>query len=212
MLALLLAAESGLLAGLLLPGAATVLTAGFLTHPAHGGRSFAAVCGTVVLATAAGAHYGYARGRRGLAAGRVTRLVPRLLGSRYASAAERIGARPRAAAFAAHCTGGLRTVFPRMAADASVPYRVFAPANLAAAACWGCGLLLAGRASGAALDRVRAASGLAGVPLLAAVAVLYIGYRAARRRVGSRPCRRVPPCRRNRRHPGSRRPSPPPTP
>ncbi|GLZ10234.1 hypothetical protein Acsp04_04690 [Actinomadura sp. NBRC 104425] len=171
-MALILAAESGLLAGLLLPGTATVVTAGFLTHPAYGDRPFGAVAATVVAASAAGANYGYARGDG--------RLTARLTGARYARLLAHVRTRPLTVTFAAHCIGGLRTLFPRMAADASIPYRRFAATNLAAACVWGSSLTLAGHASGTALERVRAASSLLGPPLLPAALACYVLWRALR--------------------------------
>jgi membrane protein DedA with SNARE-associated domain len=169
--ALILAAESGLLAGLLLPGTATVVTAGFLTHPAYGDRPFAAVLATVIAASAAGANYGYARGLGGV-------LTTRLTGERYTRLLARVRTHPRTVTFAAHCIGGLRTLFPRMAADASIPYRRFAAANLAAACVWGSSLTIAGHASGTALERVRTASSLLGLPLLLAALACYLLWRA----------------------------------
>ncbi|WP_018653907.1 DedA family protein [Actinomadura flavalba] len=173
-LALLLAAESGLLAGLLLPGAATALTAGFVTHPAHGGRPLVAVCVTVVAATAAGAHWGYLRGTR---TGPLTAFVRRRLGLRHARALAYTRSHPGRTIFTGHCTGGLRTLLPRLAAEAGVPYRRFALVNAAGAVTWGAGLVLAGRTAGTALDEYRTLVGFVGAPLVVAVAACWFVYR-----------------------------------
>ncbi|WP_433334644.1 DedA family protein [Spirillospora sp. CA-294931] len=156
------------------------MTAGYLTHPAHGGHPFAAVLATVILATVAGANYGYVRGRRGLGT------ALRLLEDRHPGTLDRVGTRPRTATFAAQCTGCLRTLFPRVAAGARVPYRRFAVTNLAAACTWGAGLLLAGHLAGTALDRVRTVSSLVGLPLLLAALAGCVLCRCLRRRRSQR--------------------------
>lgn len=171
---LVIAAETSLLIGMVLPGASAVLALGLLAHqgvvhplPAVLTASAAAVTGT---------HVGYWFGRGdGLPA---TGLLRRPA-QRATELFDRLGP---AAVCLGQWTVGVRTVTPRLAGGAGMPYHRFARYSAPTAALWGASLVLlgvlTGRLSGPLLQW------LGYGPLAVLAALLLVAW--LRRRAGTR--------------------------
>lgn len=147
--AVILALESGLLLGFVLPGSGTVVAVGALV----GLGELRPVAAAVLLtaASTAGAQLAFVTIRRGRCAvestrsGRVSRLVDRVVqrAGRLFDGDASVGA------VTTHFIGGTRTLGPRLAAMSSLSYRKFAVLNTCAAAAWVIVLLAAGSVASA---------------------------------------------------------------
>ena len=138
--ALLIAAETSLLVGMVLPGASAVLALGLLAHQGTVSPLPAAV--TAAAAAVVGTHAGYWVGRcRGLPTGSALRR-PTL---RAVGLFQRLGP---AAVCLGQWTVGVRTLTPRLAGCSGMPYHRFARYSAPTAATWGATLVLLGTLSG----------------------------------------------------------------
>ncbi|MEU1841018.1 DedA family protein [Micromonospora chersina] len=202
--AAVLAAEVGLLAGLVLPAATTMLTVGLL---ARAGRVDLGVALAVTTAAAfAGDQLGYLEGR--LLGPRLRRgPVGRWVGERRWRRAEAlVASRGGTAVLLGRWTAFARTLVPRVAGAAGLPYRRFVLFDGVAVAVWVPGTVLAGWAAGGLPPGLPA---VAGVAVVVAVAVaVALRRRRVRRRGVRRACSGRVPARRGstRRRPGPRRP------
>lgn len=135
-----IAAETGLLLGAVLPGASAVLALGLLTH--EGVVPPIASALTAAFAAVLGTHIGYGLGRRG-------ELPER---SMFARPARRATALFQRVGPVAVCLGqwtvGVRTLTPRLARRCGMPYHRFARYSAPTAAIWGAGLVMLGSAAG----------------------------------------------------------------
>ncbi|GAA4860403.1 hypothetical protein [Saccharopolyspora cebuensis] len=175
--AAVLAAESGLLIGIFLPGAGLVVALGWLAG--HGVLEVWAAIGTAAAASAGGAQLGYLLG--GTGSGRLRELAVRRFGAdRIESAVD-----GRAVA-AAQALAVARTVVPRLAARSGVGHLRFTACTAPVALAWSTAWVLLGAWSGAAYEQVRTASGLFGVPLLLVIVLVALVVRWARRRTRPR--------------------------
>ncbi|MFJ8578784.1 DedA family protein [Micromonospora sp. NPDC093277] len=150
--AMIVAGETGVIVGLLVPGEATLLLVGFLAYagtlrlvPALFVMTAAAVIGDT-LAFRAGRRYGPRLRASGLGA-RIG--VERW--RRAESLLHRLGGR---GVLAARWVAVVRTLAPRLAGAAGLPYRRFAPWDLAGAASWVSASVLAGYAAGESYRQV----------------------------------------------------------
>lgn len=175
--AIIMTAESGLGIGVFLPATSTALALGLLARlgavPAH-----SAVL-TVAAATALGSHCAFllSRGR-----GPAQFLLKHRRVQPWLDRAESLlRRRPVAGSAAGHLVGGTRTVVPRIAARAGVPYARFAMGTVPAAAVWAALLVTLGYIAGAAFDQIRLAVSLIGPPLLLVALIVYCLKRAGRR-------------------------------
>ncbi|WP_083802203.1 DedA family protein [Micromonospora sp. ATCC 39149] len=171
--AAIVAGETAVIVGLLVPGEATLLLVGFLTYtgtlrlgPALLVMILAAVTGDT-LAFRAGRRYG----PRLRASGFGARVGPHRW-RRADALLERLGGRgvctARWVAFA-------RTLAPRLAGAAGMPYRRFAPWNLAGVVTWVGGSVLAGNLAGESYETVSRLLGRAtGVVLVLCGGVLAV--------------------------------------
>jgi membrane protein DedA with SNARE-associated domain len=138
--ALVIAAETSLLVGMVLPGASAVLALGLLAHQGTVSPLPAAV--TAAVAAVIGAHAGYWVGRyRGLPTGSALRR-PTL---HAVGLFRRLGP---AAVCLGQWTVGVRTLTPRLAGCSGMPYHRFARYSAPTAATWGATLVLLGTLSG----------------------------------------------------------------
>ena len=163
--ALIVAGETAVIFGLLVPGEATLLLVGFLTYngtlrlgPALLAMIVAAVLGDG-LAFRAGRRYG-SRLRAGLG----HRVGPQRWARADAMLA-RLGGR---GVFAARWVAFARTLVPRLAGAAGMPYRRFALWNLAGVVTWVGGSVLLGHLAGESYDTVSRLLGRATGAALAA--------------------------------------------
>ncbi|WP_157162782.1 DedA family protein [Actinoalloteichus spitiensis] len=177
--------ESGVLIGLFLPGASTVLALGLVAD--LGILPLPVALALAFGATALGAQWGYQLGRRrglGVAGGLARRGLARAgVGGGLRERVSRLldqGGAP--AIIGAHCVALSRTLAPRLAGTTGVPWRRFSGANLVGCALWSWSLVLVGHFAGAAFDQVRAAVGLLGAPLLVAGALVLATIVLLRRR------------------------------
>ncbi|MFG2053186.1 DedA family protein [Micromonospora sp. NPDC048930] len=177
--AAVLAAEVGLLVGLVLPAATTMLTVGLL---ARAGRLDLGVALTVTtLAAFAGDQLGYLEGRLlgpRLRRGRLGRWVGE---HRWRRAETLVAARGGPAVLLGRWTAFVRTLVPRVAGAAGLPYRRFVLFDALAVAVWVPGTVLLGWAAGGVPAALPAA---AGVLVVAAVAAALGGHRFRVRRTG----------------------------
>ncbi|MFJ6198562.1 DedA family protein [Micromonospora sp. NPDC092111] len=201
--AAVLAAEVGLLVGVVLPAATTMLTVGLL---ARAGRlDLGVALAVTTLAAFVGDQLGYLEGRLfgpRLRAGRLGRWVGE---HRWRRAEALIAARGGTAVLLGRWTAFVRTLVPRVAGAAGLPYPRFVFFDGVAVLVWVPGTVLLGWAAGAASAGLPSA---AAVVLVAAVAVALTVRRVRRRRAPVRRCSGAarsgrPP---RWRVPGSRRP------
>lgn len=135
-----IAAETGLLLGAVLPGASAVLALGLLAHAGVVPPVQAAA--TAALAAVVGTHVGYGLGRRGdLPTGSVLHRPTQ----RALALFHRVGP---AAVCLGQWTVGVRTLTPRLARRCGMPYHRFARYSAPTAAVWGAGLVLLGSLAG----------------------------------------------------------------
>ncbi|MFI7427015.1 DedA family protein [Micromonospora sp. NPDC049836] len=175
--ATIVAGETAVIFGLLVPGEATLLLVGFLAYagtlriiPALLAMTAAAVIGDT-LAFRAGRRYGPRLRASGLGA----RVGPHRW-RRADSLLERLGGR---GVLAARWVAFARTLAPRLAGAAGLPYRRFAPWNLAGVVSWVGASVLVGYAAGESYEQVSRllgrATGAVLVLLLCLTAVVLAG-------------------------------------
>ncbi len=182
LLAVSIAAESGLVVGMVLPGTTAVLAMGVLTGlgvvPATVGYVLAV--GAAVL----GPTLGWRAGRREGDAVRTSRLGARVGARRWAAAQEFVARRGTWAVALAQFVVVARTLVPRLVGMGRAPWRRFALASVPAAVLWAGLLTLLGQLAGASYEAVSAALGRAtvSVGVLAAVlvALSWTGRQLAR--------------------------------
>lgn len=150
--AMIVAGETAVIFGLLVPGEATLLLVGFLAYagtlrlvPALAAMTAAAVIGDT-LAFRAGRRYGPRLRASGLGA-----RIGAHRWQRADSLLDRLGGR---GVLAARWVAFARTLAPRLAGAAGLPYRRFAPWNLAGVASWVGASVLAGYLAGESYEQV----------------------------------------------------------
>ncbi|MFJ7212278.1 DedA family protein [Amycolatopsis sp. NPDC098790] len=134
----IIAAETALLPGIVLPTLSTLLLMGFLAE--RGTLHFGLALPVAVLAAVLGDQLAYLEGRR-LRRSRLARRVGQDRWDRAEAAVARYGV---PAVIAGRCLAGLRTLVPRVAGSAAMPYRRFAVGSVCAAVLWASAELLAG--------------------------------------------------------------------
>lgn len=195
--ALVLAMESGVLVGLFLPGSSLLLALGFLAR--HGVVNPWVVVLVAGSASALGCQFGFWRARRHRlldpAAGSADLLdPPNRVERKLIDRAGRARVRRilsfldrRAVPTVAVCQflSLVRTLMPRLAGRAGVSRRRFSLANVPMAFAWAALVSTLGRLAGEAYERVETALGLAGPPVVLAVALLAWVTFKIRRRAGA---------------------------
>ncbi|MFC5927645.1 DedA family protein [Micromonospora vulcania] len=174
--ALIVAGETAVIFGLLVPGEATLLLVGFLTY--NGTLRLGPALLAMIVAAVAGDALAFRAGRRygpRLRAGLGHRVGPQRWARADAMLA-RLGGR---GVFAARWVAFARTLVPRLAGAAGMPYRRFAPWNVAGVVTWVGGSVLLGHLAGESYDTVSRllgrATGAALVLLAGLVAVVLAG-------------------------------------
>ncbi|MDG4757030.1 DedA family protein [Micromonospora sp. WMMD710] len=174
--ALIVAGETAVIFGLLVPGEATLLLVGFLTY--NGTLRLGPALFAMIVAAVLGDGLAFRAGRRygpKLRAGLGHRVGPERWGRADALLA-RLGGR---GVFAARWVAFARTLVPRLAGAAGMPYRRFAPWNLAGVVTWVGGSVLLGHLAGESYDTLSAylgrATGAALVLLAGLLGVVLAG-------------------------------------
>lgn len=171
--AVVLIAESGLIVGIVLPGATMALGLGLLSRLNEAGFLTAVL--TVAGASLLGSQFAFLTARRREPAG--FGLLRRRAQPLLTRASSLLSRRPTIGAAAGRFVGGVRTVVPVVAARAGVPYARFAAGDVPAALGWAFLLVGLGNVAGAALDEVRLAISLVGLPLVAVALTVYVGHK-----------------------------------
>ncbi|MEO3743288.1 DedA family protein [Plantactinospora sp. B5E13] len=173
--ALLVATETALIVGLVMPAEATLLLVGFLAYT--GLLRLGPALVVMIVAAAVGDTLAFRSGRRHgprLRAGRWGRRVGPQRWQRADAMLSRLGGR---GVLAARWVAFARTLVPRLAGSAGMPYRRFLPWNLAGVASWVGGSVLAGYLAGESYETVSHYLGRAtGAVLLLIVFVVVIVF------------------------------------
>ncbi|MGK5741782.1 DedA family protein [Micromonospora sp. URMC 103] len=175
--ALIVAGETAVIFGLLVPGEATLLLVGFLAYA--GTLRLGPALVVMILAAVTGDTLAFRSGRRYGPRLRASGLGNRVGPERWHRAdrlLNRLGGR---GVLAARWIAFARTLVPRLAGAAGMPYRRFAPWNLAGVATWVSGSVLLGYLAGESYETVSRllgrATGAVLVLLVALVAVVLVG-------------------------------------
>jgi membrane-associated protein len=191
---LLLLAESGTLAGLLLPGTTLLVTLGWWSAAA--GLPLGAPLGVAAVATVGGALRGWRCGQRArtvLPAGpwrERSEPIVRRLESWLAAPGGAV-----ALLAAGHWASAARSLAPRVAGAAGVPLRSAGPALAASGTAWAGTLVLLGREVGPQVASTAQWAPLAVLPVV--VGVLLLRRRLTRRRTSAPSCTSSPPASRH---------------
>ncbi|MFB9239030.1 VTT domain-containing protein [Plantactinospora siamensis] len=173
--AVLVAGETAVIVGLLVPAEATLLLVGFLSYA--GTVRLVPAMIVMMAAAAVGDSLGFRSGRRHGPALRTGRLGDRIGDRRWARAERMVRRMGGRGVLAARWLAFVRTVLPRLVGAAGMPYGRFLPWNLAGVLSWVGSTVLIGYLAGESFRRV---SGLLGaatgavLALLACVVVLVL--------------------------------------
>ncbi|WFE41338.1 DedA family protein [Micromonospora sp. WMMD998] len=182
--AMIVAGETAVIFGLLVPGEATLLLVGFLAYA--GTLRLAPTLAVMVAAAVIGDTLAYRSGRRYGPRLRASGLGARIGPHRWRRAEElldRLGGR---GVLAARWVAFARTLAPRLAGAGGLPYRRFAPWNLAGVVGWVGASVLAGYLAGESYARVSELLGRATGAVLVLVLCL-LGVVLAGRWLGRNP-------------------------
>jgi membrane protein DedA with SNARE-associated domain len=170
--ALLVAAETGLMLGLVLPGEATLLLVGFLAY--SGAIELVPAMILMVVAGIAGDALAFRSGRRygpKLRASRLGRWVGEERWARADGMVNRLGGR---AFFGGRWVAFVRTLAPRLAGSSQMRYRTFAPWAALGVLTWASASVLVGYLAGRSYERVSQVLGQATSAVLGLVALLVV--------------------------------------
>ncbi|WP_405106836.1 DedA family protein [Micromonospora sp. NBC_01405] len=172
--AVLVCAETALLAGVAVPTLSTLLLVGFLSRT--GGLDLWVALLVSVLAGLLGDHLGYWTGRRQGVRLRATVLGRRISADLWDRADEMIKKHGGRAALAGRFVTVVRTLVPHLCGAAGMPYRSFARWNLPGVVGWASLEILAGYAAGSSYQQLSASFGHAtgALALLAAVGLCVV--------------------------------------
>ncbi|SCG42697.1 undecaprenyl-diphosphatase [Micromonospora echinaurantiaca] len=176
--ALIVAAETAVIFGLLVPGEATLLLVGFLAYA--GTLRLAPALLVMVGAAVIGDTLAFRAGRRYGSRLRASRLGARVGPHRWRRAETMLGRLGGRGVFTARWVAFARTLVPRLAGAAGMPYRRFAPWNAAGVASWVGGSVLVGYLAGESYETVSRLLGRATgavLVLLAALVAVVLGGR-----------------------------------
>ncbi|WP_246607896.1 VTT domain-containing protein [Paractinoplanes toevensis] len=180
----LVAAESAVVAGLVLPAATALIALGLLANA--GTVQIVPALLVAIAAAALGGTVGFHTGRRRGPRVRTTRLG-RWIGDKRWDRAERLFARQGGRAILlGQWIVGARTLIPRLAGMNGVPYGRFAAWHTPAAVLWSLWMVGASYLAGASYDLLAARAGRAG-GALAALAVMIVALLLAGRWLGRHP-------------------------
>jgi undecaprenyl-diphosphatase len=176
--AALVAGETGLLVlGLLVPSEATLLLVGFLAYT--GTLDLGAALVVMIASALLGDTLAFRSGRRNGPRLRASRWGQRIGAHRWAKADEMLGRLGGRAVLVARWIAFARTLVPRLAGGAGMPYRRFAPWNLAGVLSWVGGSVVVGYLAGESYQTVSdyfgKATGAVLVLLVAVAAIVLVG-------------------------------------
>jgi membrane protein DedA with SNARE-associated domain len=171
--AVLVATETAVIVGLVLPAEATLVTVGFLAY--LGTLRLAPAIGVMIGAALVGDALAFRSGRRHGARLRASRVGVRVGEERWRKAdamVNRLGGR---AMFGSRWLAFVRTLAPRLAGTAGMPYKRFAPWNAAGVVTWVGASVLVGYLAGESYETVSGYLGKAtGAVLILLAAIVGI--------------------------------------
>ncbi|HEY0952816.1 DedA family protein [Nocardioides sp.] len=178
------ALEASAFVGFLFPGEIAVLLGGVAAGQGH--LPLAAVLAAAIGGAVAGDAVGYLVGQRW-----GTRILRSSVGrfvkaDHLERASDLLARRGGPAVLLGRFTVALRVLVPGLAGMAGMPYRTFALFNVAGAAAWGGGVVLAGYLAGNSWHTVEHVISGIGVGLAVVVVAALLGARLLRRRSGPR--------------------------
>ncbi|MFL6162280.1 MAG: DedA family protein [Jatrophihabitantaceae bacterium] len=179
-------AEAAILIGMVLPGEAALLVAGYFCH--EGVLDLAVMLPVAIVAAIAGDSVGYEFGRKFGPGLRRTSLGNWVGDRRWSTVDKFLHRHGGKAVFLGRMTAVLRALMPSMAGMSGMRYRTFLFYNAAGGILWGGGCILVGWAFASALNRIEKYltwGPLAALALLIVAAVLVHRRRRARERVDS---------------------------
>ncbi|MFI6757692.1 DedA family protein [Micromonospora sp. NPDC050417] len=176
--AALVGGETGLLVlGLLVPSEATLLLVGFLAYT--GTLDLGTALVVMISSALLGDSVAFRSGRRHGPRLRASKWGQRIGARRWAKADEMLDRLGGRAVLAARWIAYARTLVPRLAGNAGMPYRRFAPWNLAGVVSWVGGSVVVGYLAGESYETVSSylgkATGAVLVLLVAVVAIVLVG-------------------------------------
>jgi len=174
-------AEAGIMVGVVFPGEASLLVAGFAAQ--HGWVSLGPMLAVAVVAAVGGDSVGYEVGKHYGPALRESRLGRGVGAKNWAKADGFLRRHGGKAVFLGRCTALLRALIPGMAGMARLPYlRTFLPWNVAGGVLWGGGCVLLGYAFSASLETISKYLTWGPIAVIAVLLVAYLVHRVLRRR------------------------------
>lgn len=168
--ATIVAGETAVIFGLLVPGEATLLLVGFLAYA--GTLRLVPALLVMIAAAVMGDTLAFRSGRRHGPRLRAGGLGARVGPERWARADAMLARLGGRGVFAARWVAFARTLVPRLAGAAGLPYRRFAPWNLAGVTTWVGGSVLLGYLAGESYETVSRLLGRATQVVLVLLAVL----------------------------------------
>ncbi|WP_347405096.1 DedA family protein [Micromonospora sp. WMMD1082] len=168
--ALVVAAETALIIGLVAPAEATLLLVGFLTYT--GTLRLGPALLVMIIAAVAGDAVAFRAGRRYGPRLRASRWGARVGPHRWARADAMLVRMGGRGVLTARWVAFVRTLVPRLAGASGMPYRRFAPWNLAGVITWAGSSVLVGHLAGESYETVSRLLGRATGAVLVLVAAL----------------------------------------
>lgn len=174
---LLVAAETAVILGLVLPAEATLVTVGFLAY--LGTLRLVPTIAVMIVAALTGDALAFRSGRRYGPRVRASRWGARVGEARWHRADAMLARLGGRAMFGARWIAFVRTLAPRLAGSAGMPYRKFAPWNAAGVITWVTASVLVGYLAGESYETVSGylgkATGAVLVLLVTIVAIVLVG-------------------------------------
>ena len=168
------AAETALMAGLLVPGELIVVAAGLVASRGH--VPVTAVAVAAVVGAILGDSIGYLVGRH------FRKTISKRLSEKWSKAQEWLKRRGKPAIFLARFTPFVRSVMPPAAGAARIPYPTFLLWSVPAGVLWGTGSVLLGYFAGHSSEAVLRWVGIGALTLIAGFGIFTWLSRRKRRR------------------------------
>jgi membrane-associated protein len=174
-------AEAAIMIGVVFPGEAALLVAGFAAH--QGWIDLVPMLAVAIVAAVVGDSVGYEVGKHFGPALRTSRLGRRIGAGNWAKADAFLHRHGGKAVFLGRCTALLRALIPGMAGMARIPYlRTFLPWNIAGGVLWAGGCVLLGFAFSASLETISKYLTWGPVVIIAVLVVGYLALHLTRKR------------------------------
>ncbi|HEY2207106.1 MAG TPA: DedA family protein [Pseudonocardia sp.] len=174
-------AEAAIMIGMVLPGEAALLVAGFGAH--QGWISLWPMVLVAVVAAIVGDSVGYEVGKHWGPALRESALGRRIGVKHWATTDAFLHRHGGKAVFLGRCTAVLRALIPGMAGMARLPYlRTFLPWNVVGGVLWGGGCVLLGYAFSASLEKISHAMTYGPMVVIGVLLVAWVALKLVRRR------------------------------